>query len=159
MGPRELELRELEDDELDEANRIYARIDFAPSVRPRDRTFGASLRGVLVGLARINAYRDATEIGGFWTDPDSRGQGVATALLRHVIERVPDDRRCFCIPFAHLAGFYRAHGFRDVAAEDLVPTSILEKVAWCARQRQAGKYPPIALLTLARDATQLPPRE
>jgi len=143
-----MRLRELHDVELESANHIYAQIDFALSEPPRDQTFGGFVNDQLVGLARINHHADAREIGGFWTHPEHRGRSVATRLLCHVLDLLPMDRRCFCIPFAHLADFYRAHGFRDLEPEDSLPRSALAKLDFCARQHDAGRYPPTVFLIL-----------
>jgi GNAT superfamily N-acetyltransferase len=102
------------------------------------------------------------ELGGIWTDEPARGHGVARAMVTALLGRLaphppgatigdarsgegsspglgPDatgDRTgsaaAWCIPFGHLAAFYRSFGFVD--RQPPWPPPIAAKVAACVAQ-------------------------
>src|SRR5690349_16883069 len=100
-------IRLLVGDDLDAANAIYADLRFHPS-GPVDATLGAAEGGRLIALGRIVRHDDgALEIGGFWVDPARRGQGLAREMVAAALAALPPGARAWCVPFAHLEGFYR----------------------------------------------------
>ena len=100
-----------------------------------------------------------SELGGIWTDEAARGRGVARAMVTALLARLepgsqgstagdarpgePSSRGgepgatgdragrhvAWCIPFAHLAAFYRSFGFADCPSP--WPSPIAAKVAAC----------------------------
>lgn len=127
-----LDIRLLRDDELPWAAERYREIKFAASP-PGAIGLVAELAGERVGLGRLIEHEPGViELGGIWTDPAARGQGVATAMVAALLERA-GPVRLWCIPFAHLEAFYAASGF--VAAKKPWPKTIAAKVAACESQR------------------------
>jgi GNAT superfamily N-acetyltransferase len=121
-----LDIRPLRDDELPWAAERYREIKFAASP-PGAIGLVAELEGQRVGLGRLIEHEPGViELGGIWTDPAARGQGVATAMVAALLERA-GPVKLWCIPFAHLAAFYESFGFE--AARPPWPPAIAAKVA------------------------------
>lgn len=135
---------ELPPERFADANAILATVPFQPSEPGRDRTFGASEDGALIGLARIQRWTsEAWEIGGFWVRPDRRGRGLARALVAHVLAALPADRghtSVWCIPFEHLTPFYASLGMQLVTDLSDVPQVIRAKLDFCASRARDGVY-------------------
>lgn len=127
-----LEIRPLRDDELAWAADRYREIKFAAS--PPDAIgLVAEHCGARVGLGRLIEHEPGViELGGIWTDPAARNQGVARAMVTALLERA-GPVRLWCVPFAHLEAFYASYGF--TAAHRPWPFSIAAKVAACESQR------------------------
>lgn len=127
--------------ELAWANECYGEIHFLPS-SAQDFVAVAEIGDAKAGLGRLVPVDDTTgELGGIYVLPEFRGHGVAAAIVAYLLRHSP-YRQLFCIPFAHLEGFYRGFGFRPVSAGDAVPAAIAEKADWCAKT-----YPtPVSLL-------------
>jgi GNAT superfamily N-acetyltransferase len=87
----------------------------------------AELDGAPVGLGRLVSHGpDVLELGGIWTAESARGAGVARAMVTALVERA-GAARVWCLPFAHLADFYRGFGFAD--APPPLPSVIAAKLA------------------------------
>jgi hypothetical protein len=52
--------------------------------------------------------------------PDAQRRGVGRALLRR-FDAVLGPGPCYCLPFAHLIGFYGIIGFAEAAPGELPP--------------------------------------
>lgn len=115
------------------ANAIYAQIGFQPSTR-EDRVAVASVEGRRAALGRlVPAGCDAHELGGIYVDPEYRGRRLARAVVEFLLGHAPSGT-LYCIPFAHLDGFYRGFGFAPVPEGAAVPAAVASKVAWCGTQ-------------------------
>jgi len=138
-----LTIRDLHDDERAWANAQYQAIQFA-ATPPGAVALVAELAGRRVGLGRLVVQdRGVLELGGIWTSEDSRGHGVARAMVTALLQRLPDDGhagRVWCIPFTHLAAFYQSMGF--AACPPPWPPAIAAKVAECI----AHALPDVAVL-------------
>jgi GNAT superfamily N-acetyltransferase len=126
-------IRDLEDGERAWANALYQAIRF--EVTPPDAVaLVAEVNGERVGLGRLVPHApDVLELGGIWTDEAVRGRGVARAMVNTLLarsERTGD--RLWCIPFAHLSGFYQSFGFALSAPP--WPPAIAAKVAHCVEE-------------------------
>ena len=80
----------------------------------------------------------ADEIGGFWVEQRHRGRGLARALVRCVLEHVPDGAEAWCIPYDHLTGFQLGFGMQRVTDPSQAPSSIRAKPDWCAGNWNEG---------------------
>jgi GNAT superfamily N-acetyltransferase len=128
-------IRDLRDDERAWASAQYRAIQFtavpAPVVALVAELAGSG--GAGVGLGRLVALGpDVLELGGIWTDETARGGGVARSMVTALLARAAHagfPAPLWCIPFAHLAGFYRSFGFTARAAP--WPEAIAAKVAEC----------------------------
>lgn len=125
-----LVVRRLTAEELPWANERYAEIHFVPSAM-EDFIVVATLEGVKVGIGRLVAVdANSAELGGIYVLPPYRGQQVARALVNFLLG-ASHYRRLYCVPFAHLDGFYRGFGFEPVPNDHAIPDSIARKLQWC----------------------------
>jgi GNAT superfamily N-acetyltransferase len=123
-------IRELRDDERAWANERYRAIQFA-ATPPGAFALVAERGGARIGLGRLVEYAaGVVELGGIWTDEAARGGGVARAMVTALLAR-PEAAavRLWCIPFAHLVGFYQSCGFAP--APPPWPDAIAAKVDDC----------------------------
>ena len=117
-------------DELDWVNSRYAEIGFQPSSADDFVVIAETAEG-RAGLGRLVRIDETqSELGGIYVFPEFRGKHLAQAIVAYLLEHSP-HARLFCIPFAHLSGFYQGFGFVHPTASDEVPTAILRKVDWC----------------------------
>ena len=96
--------------------------------------WGQEIDGALVGVMGVQAMPDVDLIRHAYVHPDSQGQGVGGALLRHL--RGKADRRMLVGTWAAAdwaIGFYRRHGFEIVPAEH---TAALLRRYWTIPDRQ-----------------------
>jgi len=134
-------VRQLLESELGWANERYGDIHFLASTA-RDLIAVAEVDGEKAGLGRIVPV-DATtgELGGMYVLPAFRGRKLAGAIVAYLLRHSP-YRQLFCIPLAHLEGFYAGFGFLPVPAGTPVPRAVAEKVNWCTKEYPA----PVRLL-------------
>lgn len=136
MGTREPDqdpIVELGPGELGETGPIYAALGFEPSEPGVHRTFAIRDGRGLAALGRLARYPDgALEIGGFWVREDRRGRGLARRMVARVLGHAPGGHPVYCLPFAHLADFYRSFGLVEAGSPCSLPESIAAKSGACA---------------------------
>jgi len=134
-------VRALLESELSWANDRYREINFMSS-HHQDFIAVAEVDGTRAGIGRLVAIDETTgELGGMYVFDEFRNQGIAGAIVTFLLEHSP-YQQLFCIPFAHLEGFYGGFGFKPVSADMDVPCTVSGKVDWCR-----DEYPtPVALL-------------
>jgi len=134
-------VRALLESELSWANDRYREINFMPS-QDHDFIAVAEVDGKCAGIGRLVAVDETTgELGGIYVFDEFRNQGIAGSIVTFLLEHSP-YQQLFCIPFAHLEGFYGSFGFKPVSADMDVPCTVSGKVDWCR-----DEYPtPVALL-------------
>jgi GNAT superfamily N-acetyltransferase len=121
-------------EEIDWVNQKYQKIDFQPSHLDTDRIAIAICNGERVGLGRLcHVDGSVFELGGMHVEPSYRGVGIARKIVKFIIDYRNSKDRVYCLPFAHLRGFYESEGFKKVAEEELsrLPKDLLEKHRWC----------------------------
>jgi N-acetylglutamate synthase-like GNAT family acetyltransferase len=67
----------------------------------------------LVGAVRLAQENGVIVLRGMRVLPSHQGTGLGTRLLGAVGAAL-GDRSCYCIPYAHLVGFYAQIGFAEV---------------------------------------------
>ena len=72
----------------------------------------AELGRDLIGLGRIQAEGGVLVLRGMRVDMPHRRSGIGTRLLELLLAAI-GTRACYCIPYAHLRGFYQSAGFID----------------------------------------------
>jgi len=123
--------------ELAWANERYGEIHFMPS-QLSDFIAVAEVDNVKVGLGRLVPVDGTTgELGGIYVLPAFRGRKVAYSIVNFLLQHSP-YQQLFCIPFAHLEGFYQGFGFHPVSDKAAVPCVVAEKVNWCAKEYPAS---------------------
>ncbi len=94
----------------------------------------AIYKGGYAGLGRLCQIEDTVlELGGMHVRPNYRRLGIARKIVQILLESKITGSTVYCLPFAHLQGFYESEGFKEVSKEDFVkvPKEILEKHCWC----------------------------
>jgi GNAT superfamily N-acetyltransferase len=131
MNPTNIHYRWCRKDELPWVNEQYSLVGFMPS-HSNESIAIAEVNGQKAGVARNVPIDDTSiEMGGLYVLTEFRKHGVARGLVEFLIRERPKNKTMFCIPFAHLAGFYQGLGFVPAPKEMLVPESILNKQRWC----------------------------
>jgi N-acetylglutamate synthase-like GNAT family acetyltransferase len=92
---------------------FYAERRYAGEIRPEDAVLLAERDGELVGVVRLAAEEGVVVLRGMQVHPKFQRQGIGETLLATVAQEL-DGRGCFCIPYAHLAGFYGGIGFHVI---------------------------------------------
>ena len=126
-------VRTLQAAELAWANARYAEVHFQPSPA-QDLVALALVDGERAGLGRLVPLGEgAGELGGIYVLPGHRGKQVARAVVTYLLAQSPYPT-LYCLPFAHLDGFYRGFGFAPSDGVAAVPRQVADKLAWCATQ-------------------------
>src|SRR5947209_18424783 len=106
-----LHVRRAHPDETPWINRQSAEIGFLPSDPSRELIAIAEWQDARAGLGRVVSFGDSAELGGMYVLEPFRGRGAAEAIVRFLLEHRDPTRTLYCLPFAHLEGFYRKLGF------------------------------------------------
>jgi pimeloyl-ACP methyl ester carboxylesterase/GNAT superfamily N-acetyltransferase len=85
-----------------------------------DRVLVAEREGEIIGAVRFCVEEGVQVLRTMRVRTDAQRRGVGRALLQRFATLL-EGGPCYCLPFAHLAGFYGEIGFREVAPEDLPP--------------------------------------
>ena len=119
--------------EINWINARYDEVDFIHSDFANEKIVIAEVSGERAGLGRLcKVTNEDAELGGMYVFEEFRGHGVADKIVRLLLEQSTSYKRIFCIPFSHLEGFYKRHGFRDIEFNTIeVPTKVTEKHNWC----------------------------
>lgn len=81
-------------------------------------TMAESFEGQVIGCGQIKSHRDGSqELASLAVHPDWRGQGVAGAIIEHLIARHPGDLYLMCQ--AKLGSMYEKFGFFSLQLEEM----------------------------------------
>lgn len=105
-----LEIRKPNRKEYVEVKKIYRKIGFQWRISPDDYTLIAKQKEKIVGLLKINVDHGYPIMRGLYVAENHRGQGIARKLLNE-IEITHEGKELYCLPYAHLKGFYKSFGY------------------------------------------------
>ena len=108
-----IEVRRAIADDIPRALNFYAERRYGGGIRSEDAVLLAERGGDLVGIVRLAAEGGVMVLRGMQVDPRYQRQGIGERLLAIVAQELA-GRGCFCIPYAHLVGFYRGIGFHVI---------------------------------------------
>ena len=108
-----VEVRRATPKDISRALNFYAQRRYGGGIRPEDAVLLAERDGELVGIVRLAAEENVVVLRGMQVHPRFQRQGIGKRLLATVADEL-DGRDCFCIPYAHLVGFYRGIGFQVI---------------------------------------------
>lgn len=124
-------IRKATQDEIHWVNEQYQRVGFKLSNFESDMIAIALVDDQKVGVGRIQKITEFdAELGGMYVNPDFRGVGLADKIVTFLVENALQYRHVYCLPFAHLASFYKKFGFDEVNDVE-VPDMVLSKHHWC----------------------------
>jgi GNAT superfamily N-acetyltransferase len=94
-------------------------LEFEPAAVVEGRTMVAD-DGEVVGFATLTGSGDCLELEDLFVDPRRRREGIATALMAAVVERVRMARasELEVVANGHALDFYRAVGFVDAGMRE-----------------------------------------
>ena len=81
----------------------------------------------IVGLVRIAREHETLVLRGMRIAEPCRRQGLGSRMLGELANWL-GDRECYCIPYAHLTGFYGQAGFVEIAP-DVAPRFLRDRLA------------------------------
>src|SRR4051812_2301451 len=96
---------------------LYHAWGYGGGIAPRDVVYAAQSDAGVIGLVRRVVEEGTTMLRGMYVHPAHRRIGVGTQLLSAFVAELTDSE-CFCVPLAHLEGFYGSVGFARVDAAD-----------------------------------------
>ena len=108
-----IEIRRAMTEDIPRVVNFYAERRYGGEIRPEDAMLLAECDGELVGIVRLAAEEGLVVLRGMQVDPRFQRQGIGKRLLATVAQEL-DGRGCFCIPYAHLVGFYGRIRFRVI---------------------------------------------
>ncbi len=108
-----IEVRRAMAEDISRVVNFYAERRYGGEIRPEDAVLLAERDGELVGVVRLAAEEGVVVLRGMQVDPKFQRQGIGETLLATVAQEL-DGKGCFCIPYAHLVGFYGGIGFHVI---------------------------------------------
>lgn len=118
--------------------RLYLAWQYSGEVRPEDRIFVAEHGGLLVGVVRLVAEHDTTVLRGMRVQPGFQRQGAGTRLLEAAVAAL-GSAACYCIPYAHLVGFYSRAEFQSLLPSE-APAFLAERLAGYLQRGSGSDY-------------------
>lgn len=123
----DIEILEAAPGDLASVANLYAAAGYGAPVDPADTVIVAKLPGRVVGAVRLCPEHGVTVLRGMQVEPALQRQGLGGRLLAACLPRLA-GRQAFCLPYAHLEGFYGAAGFETVGPQAL-PAFLADRLA------------------------------
>ncbi len=126
------EVQKAGEEDIDWVNKKYDEVQFQHSDLNNEIVVIAKVNGEKAGIGRLVKINDETaELGGMYVFKSFRGHGVASEIVKSLLEHRGQFKHIFCLPFENLKDFYGKYGFRLTEGENQVPEKILKKHKWC----------------------------
>ncbi|HEX8785991.1 MAG TPA: GNAT family N-acetyltransferase [Telluria sp.] len=97
---------------------LYAQAGYGAPIEAGDRVMVATLEGQLVGAVRLCCEHGVMVLRGMQVRNGFQRLGIGSRLLEACLPWL-DRGVVFCLPYAHLTGFYGAAGFEVLGADGL----------------------------------------
>jgi len=94
----------------------YESWDYTRKIAPDDTIWLAENAGELVGIVRIAAEFGTLVLRGMRIAEGWQRRGIGSLMLL-AVDKWLDERKCYCVPYAHLGKFYCQIGFRIIEVE------------------------------------------
>lgn len=107
-------------EDVERINRFYASCGSSASVDPGETVLVAEDGDAVIGAVRLCTESGYLVLRTMLVRKDCRGKGIGKRMLLALEERM-QDRDCYCLPYAHLAGFYGGIGFVQVPEHQTPP--------------------------------------
>jgi len=144
----EIIIRDAEEREICWVNAKYDEIGFKHADYSEGIILIAEIDGKKAGLGRLlRVDSNSFELGGMYVFPSYRKAGIARVMVETLLDRAKRSPRIFCLPFAHLAQFYRGFGFYPAPNDVQVPEAVASKLNWCN-----NTYPDMTLVLFRKGA-------
>ena len=113
-------LREATRDDHERVRAFYVACGHSGVFDPADRVLLAEAGGRVLGAVRLCREHGTQVLRTMRVHPEAQRRGIGRLLLRR-FESMLSPGDCYCLPYAHLVGFYGAIGFAPVPREALPP--------------------------------------
>ena len=125
IGPVEIRIGSTDDQAR--ARAAYESWGYRGGVQAADTLFLAEQGGALVGVVRLTLEEGTRMLRGMQVAPHAQRGGVGSRLL-HALVSCLGGEECYCVPYAHLVGFYEQEGFAVLPLEE-APAFLVRRVA------------------------------
>lgn len=105
---------------LAQVRAFYEQVGYGGGATEKDRVLVARIGESLVGAVRLCQEHGVTVLRGMHIAPACQHQGIGRALLARCVPWL-EGGEAFCLPYAHLVGFYREAGFEPLPKAALPP--------------------------------------
>jgi GNAT superfamily N-acetyltransferase len=109
------------------ARAAYEAWGYFGGVRPEDTVFLAERGGELVGVVRLTLEEGTRMLRGMQVAPAAQRQRIGSRLLAALVSQLAGEA-CFCVPYAHLVGFYGQGGFVEWPLDE-TPAFLTRRIA------------------------------
>jgi len=122
-------------DELPAAQAFYESRGYGgAAIEASDFVVLAKRQERIVGVGRLCQEQDLLWLRGMQVEPQSQRLGVGTRIL-HTLGQEIGGRRCCCLPYSHLVGFYQQADFQQ-ARNHLPPALAARLASYVSRRLQ-----------------------
>src|SRR5256714_9930691 len=133
-----IEVRRAMAEDISRVLKFYAERRYGGGIRPEDAVLLAEHDSELIGIVRLTTEEGVVVLRGMQVHPRFQRQGIGKRLLATVAQEL-DGRSCFCIPYAHLVGFYGGIGFH-VMESAKAPTFLRQRLERYQDRGDGNKY-------------------
>jgi N-acetylglutamate synthase-like GNAT family acetyltransferase len=113
-------LREASSADRERVRAFYVSCGHSGALESADRVLLAERDGQIVGAVRLCIEEGVQVLRTMRVRPDAQRRGVGRALLRR-FDAMLGPGPCYCLPYAHLTGFYGIIGFEEASPYALPP--------------------------------------
>ena len=113
-------LREATRGDHERVRAFYVRGGHTGVFDPADRVLLAEADGHILGAVRLCREHGVQVLRTMRVHPEAQRRGIGRLLLRR-FEALLAPEDCYCLPYAHLVGYYGTIGFAPVPREALPP--------------------------------------
>ena len=104
--------------DIPEVKVLYSECGYGGRIAESDIVLVARRNSEMVGVVRLASEGGVLILRGMQVKSSFQRQGVGTALLRQCVTYL-GARSCYCLPYAHLVGFYSLANFRNANEAEL----------------------------------------
>lgn len=114
-----LQIRERTNETLEQIVEFYRSVGYGGPVDENDKYFFAYLKEILIAVVRIAQENGEYVLRGMYMSEEERGKGIGKRMLASITPYLNSlNSPCYCIPYAHLEGFYSNFGFVKISGDD-----------------------------------------
>lgn len=117
---------------------FYRENGYPLEVNPSDTFYVALTEGELIGIVRLAQEFGFTVLRGMRVSPRWQRSGVGSRLLR-LLEQDLVGKECYCLPYAHLVGFYGQIGFQSIDLAE-APEHLQERIGRYRALQNGNQY-------------------
>ena len=114
-------------EELERVREAYREWGYGGGAGPADVILVAERDGLLIGVVRRTTEFGVVMLRGMQVAPDVQRQGIGRKLLQAFLQQL-GGQECYCVPYAHLVGFYGRIGF-EVWPLEQGPAFLRDRIA------------------------------